>query len=145
MLNQNQIKDKWEGIAESHIPTKNGQAIISVEFESLKDYEGKFDYFNMVITVFDLHENYLKRLFNKFKATIKYGKEDLAQVNPQLYKWLKIISAKSSNKTITEDSDSVKRENSDTDEMRSDRDPNTLFTQTTRTISIMLMLYLAKI
>lgn len=106
----------------THIPTKNGQAILSVEFESLKDYEGKNDYFNMVITVFDLHENYLKRLFNKFNAIIKYEKEDLTQVNPQLYKWLRTINAKSSDESISQNPNSVNRKNSDADPKFSDRD-----------------------
>ena len=106
----------------THIPTKNGQVILSVEFESLKDYEGKNDYFNMVITVFDLHENYLKGLFNKFNAAIKYEKEDLAQVNPQLYKWLRTINAKSSNESISQKEKIVNREFSEDDIHYSDRD-----------------------
>ena len=114
----------------THIPTKNGQAIISVEFESLKDFEGEREYFNMVITVFDLHENYLKRLFNKFKATIKHEKEDLAQVNPQLYKWLRSINAKSSGNRISQDSEIVNREISEDDEKLSDRDPNAVSNRT---------------
>jgi hypothetical protein len=92
----------------THIPAKNGQAIVSIEFESIKDFEGKNDYFNMIITVFDLHENYLKRQFKKFGAKVKYQKEDLAQVNPQLFEWLRTINAKSSNGSISHPSDSVK-------------------------------------
>lgn len=84
----------------SHINAKNGQAIISVEFESSKDFEGKNDYFNVIITVFDLHEGYLKKLFKKNEAVIKYEKEDLMQVNPQLYKWLRTFNTRSSKESI---------------------------------------------
>ena len=94
----------------SHIPVKNGQAIISIEFESIKDFEGSKEYFNVVITVFDLHENYLKRLFKKNGAEIKYKKEDLAQSNPQLYEWLRIINAKSPKDSIAQVPDSVNRD-----------------------------------
>lgn len=114
----------------THIPTKNGQAILSVEFESMKDFEGKYDYFNMVITVFDLHENYLKSLFNKHNAVIKYEKEDLTQVNPQLYKWLKIINVKSSDSSISQNPDFVNREKSDTDVKHSERDSNAISNRT---------------
>ena len=94
----------------THIPAKNGQAIISIEFDTIKDFEGKNEYFNLVVTVFDLHENYLKRQFNKFGAKVKYQKEDLAQVNPQLFEWLRTINAKSSDKSIAQDDDSVNRD-----------------------------------
>ncbi len=92
----------------SHINAKNGQGIISVEFESLKDYEGNYDYYNVVITVFDLHENYIKKLFNKNDAEINYEKEDLEQVNPQLYKWLRIFNSKSSKDSISNPDKDVK-------------------------------------
>ena len=104
----------------THIDAKNGQAIISVEFESIKDFQGDRDYFNVIVTVFDLHQDYLKRLFRKFGAEIKYKKEDLEQLNPQLYKWLRSINSKSSAEdTIPNSEDSVK-ENSEN--LFSDRD-----------------------
>ncbi len=105
----------------SHIEVKNGQAIISVEFESSKDYEGKNEFFNVIITVFDLHENYIKKLFRKNNAEIKYEKEDLEQVNPQLYKWLRTFNSKSSKDSILNPDEKVKK-NFDNDEMQmSDR------------------------
>ncbi len=103
----------------THIPAKNGQAIVSVEFESLKDFEGKNDYFNMIITVFDLHKNYLKRQFDKFGAKVKYQKKDLAQVNPQLFDWLRTVNAKSSEGSIPQPSDSV---NTSDENLFSERD-----------------------
>ena len=82
----------------SKIEAKNGQGIISVEFESRKDFDGSHEYLNIIITVFDLHKNYLKSLLRKDDVSVKYEKEDLAQVNPQLYEWLRSINAKSSSK-----------------------------------------------
>ena len=87
----------------SHIETKSGQAIISVEFESMKTFGGKDNFYNVIVTVFDLHENYLNSLFKKHKAEIKYEKEDLEQLNPQLYKWLRTINSKSSEGSIQQD------------------------------------------
>ena len=45
---------------------------------------------------------------NGSKSAIN-GKEDLAQVNPQLFEWLRIINAKSSVDMIAQKNDSVKR------------------------------------
>ncbi|MBQ8836450.1 MAG: hypothetical protein IJ002_03175 [Clostridia bacterium] len=86
----------------------NGQGIVSVEFESMKDFEGHNDYFNIIITVFDLHKNYLERLFKKQGAIIKEQKESLAQVNPQLYEWLRTINAKLSGNSIPDSAQKVK-------------------------------------
>ena len=52
----------------------------------------------------------MKNQFNKFKAAIKYEKEDIAQVNPQLLKWLRSINAKSSANRIAHDLEIVKEE-----------------------------------
>ena len=101
----------------SHIEAKNGQAIISVEFESSKDYEGKNEFFNVIVTVFDLHENYIKKLFIKNNADIKYEKEDLEQVNPQLYKWLRTFNSKSSNDNIAQNNTKSQEKNSNRDNL----------------------------
>ena len=103
------------------IPTKSGQAIISVEFESVKDFEGTNEYFNVIVTVFDLHKNYLKGLFKKHSAEIKYEKEDLVQVNPQLHEWLRTFNTKPSNEKVTQPDPEVKK-NSDDGAKKSDRD-----------------------
>jgi len=104
----------------THIQSENGQAIVSVEFESVKDYDGKNEFFNVIITVFDLHQNYLKGLFKKRNAVVKYEKEDLAQVNPQLHKWLRTFNAMSSNDNVTQLSSEVKQ-NSDRTSVPSNR------------------------
>lgn len=97
----------------SHINTKNGQAIISVEFESPKEFEGHNDFFNVIVTVFDLHENYMKRLFRKYDAEIKYEKEDLEQVNPQLHTWLRTFNSKSSTDSLSQEDAKSQEKNSD--------------------------------
>lgn len=91
------------------IPVKSGQGIISVEFESIKDFEGEYEYFNVIVTVFDLHKNYLKGLFKKHNAEIKYEKEDLVQVNPQLYEWLRIFNTKPSDDKVSQPKPEVKK------------------------------------
>ena len=101
----------------THIESKNGQALVSVEFEAMKDIDGKNDFYNIVVTVFDLHKNYLKRLFQKRNAAIKYEKEDLAQVNPELHTWLRTFNAKSSNDKLTHLQEEVNTE----DAQKSDR------------------------
>ena len=87
------------------IPVKTGQAIISVEFESTKDIESKNDYYNVVVTMFDLNKRYLRNQFTKYGATIAYKNEALAQVNPQLLEWLETINAEASNKSIRNNSE----------------------------------------
>lgn len=87
------------------IPVKTGQAIISVVFESTKDIESKNDYYNVVVTMFDLNKRYLRNQFTKYGATIAYKNEALAQVNPQLLEWLETINAEASNKSIRNNSE----------------------------------------
>lgn len=89
------------------IPVKTGQAIISVEFESMKDIESKNDYYNVVITMFDLNKRYLRNQFTKYGATIAYKNEALAQVNPQLLEWLETINAEASIQRIHETGENV--------------------------------------
>ena len=54
-----------------------------------------------------LHDR-TKNLISGEGVNIKYKKEDLSQVNPQLYKWLATINDKSStNNIVSQDSDVV--------------------------------------
>ena len=94
----------------THINAKAGQAIVSVEFDAIKDYEGEYEYFNIIVTAFDLKQRYLNSLFEKHGAEIKYENEDLAQVNPQLYEWLRIVNAKSSSTSLFNSDNSVKEQ-----------------------------------
>lgn len=92
----------------THVKNSNGEAVISIEFEAPKEFEGKNDRFNIIVTVFDLHKNYLKGLFNKHDAIVEYEKEDLTQVNPQLYEWLRTINVRSSKENIAQPGEDVK-------------------------------------
>lgn len=92
----------------THVKNGNGEAVISIEFEAPKDFEGKYDHYNIIITVFDLHKNYLKGLFNKHDAVVEYKKEDLMQVNLQLYEWLEIFNTRSSKENIAQPGEDVK-------------------------------------
>ncbi len=92
----------------THVKSGNGEAVISIEFEAPKEFEGKNDRFNIIITVFDLHKNYLKGLFDKHDAVVEYEKEDLTQVNPQLYEWLRTINVRSSKENIAQQGENVK-------------------------------------
>lgn len=91
------------------VKTKKGNnGIISVELNSTKDIGGKYKDYNVVVTMFSSNDNYTKNLISGEGVNIKYKKEDLSQVNPQLYKWLAIINDKSStNNIISQDSDVV--------------------------------------
>lgn len=98
------------------INAKNGQGLVSIEFESMKDFDGKNEFFNVIITVFDLHKNYLKSLLRRDDVSIKYEKEDLVQLNPQLYEWLRTVNTKSSSEDSVADFEpKVKEKLSDRD------------------------------
>ena len=49
-----------------------------------------------MISVFSAKNNYIRNNIKKHVVDIKYAKDDLSQVNPQLYEWLAIINDKSS-------------------------------------------------
>lgn len=49
-----------------------------------------------MISPFSAKDNYVKGFLSKDGIAPVYKKEDLSQVNPQLYKWLAIINDKSS-------------------------------------------------
>ncbi len=81
----------------SSVKTKKGNnGIVSVELNSTKDINGKYKDYNVVITMFSSNDNYTKNLISGDGVSVKYKREDLSQVNPQLYKWLAIINDKSS-------------------------------------------------
>ena len=93
------------------IPVKTGEALVSVEFESMKDFGGTHDYYNIVVTAMDLKARYLRSLFKNHEARIIYKDEALAQVNPQLHEWLGSVNAKaSSNDSISNPAENVNTE-----------------------------------
>ena len=94
----------------STVTTKRGSnGIISVELNSTKDIGGAYRDYNVVVTMFSSDDQYVKNLIHSDGVTVKYAKEDLSQVNPQLYKWLAIVNDKSSsdNNTISQNSNVV--------------------------------------
>ena len=78
----------------SQIQGKKG--VISIELNTVKDINNKFRAYNLVISVFSAKNNYIRNNIKKHVVDIKYAKDDLSQVNPQLYEWLAIINDKSS-------------------------------------------------
>ena len=50
--------------------------------------------------MFSSKDNYIRNNLANHGVKVEYQKEDLSQVNPQLYKWLAIINDKSSNNSI---------------------------------------------
>ena len=107
------------------IPGKNGQGIISIEFETTKDFKGQNKQYNLIVTMFDLHQNYLNRLFKKHGAKILKEKEDVAQVNPQLYEWLRTFNAPSSINSISENTEKVNTLDEKNSKQLNDEDPPT--------------------
>lgn len=91
------------------VETERGNnGIVSVELNSTKDIGGKYEDYNVVVTMFSSDDNYAQNLISGDGVTEKYKREDLSQVNPQLYKWLAIINDKSSiNNIISQDNNIV--------------------------------------
>ena len=76
--------------------------VISIELNTVKDINNRNKKYNLVITVFNSKDNYIKNLINKHGVSVEYIKKDLPQVNSQLYKWLATINDKSTNNTISQ-------------------------------------------
>ena len=74
---------------------------------TIQNVDDKYDYYNLVVTVTPAKDNYIKNLSQK-AVSVEYQKNDLEQVNPQLYKWLSIVNPKSSIDSISSKTDSVK-------------------------------------
>ncbi len=91
------------------VETKRGNnGIISVELNSTKDIGGKNEDYNVVVTLFSSDDNYAQNLILNDGVTVKYKREDLSQVNPQLYKWLATINDKSSvDNSVSQNNDVV--------------------------------------
>ena len=105
------------------IPSKNGQGIISLEFETIKDFKEKREKFNLVVTFFDVHKNYLNTLFKNHGAKILKQKEDVAQLNPQLYEWLRSVNATPSINSISENTEKVNTLGEKNSKQLNDEDP----------------------
>ncbi len=86
---------------------KNKNGIASVELNTVKDINSKNQKYNLVVSVFNAKDNYIKNNISKHGVSIEYKKEDLTQVNPQLYEWLATINDKSSNNSISENAEKI--------------------------------------
>ena len=79
---------------------KKGKTIlVSVELNAVKDFNGKYQAYNLVMTMFGAGENYVRKLQNNPKNTILYQKNkagEPTQVNPRLNELSGIINAESS-------------------------------------------------
>ena len=90
------------------VETERGNhGIVSVELNSTKDIGGRNKDYNVVVTIFSSDNNYVQNLISSDGVTEKYKREDLSQVNPQLYKWLATINGKSSTDTSISQDDPV--------------------------------------
>ena len=76
--------------------TKGNNSILSIELNMVKDINSKNTKYNMVISVIPANDNYTKNNLKNHGIKVEYKKEDLAQVNHQLYEWLATINDKSS-------------------------------------------------
>ena len=85
---------------------KGNNGIISVELNSTKDIGGKYEDYNVIVTFFSTGDNYTKNLIKK-SVKVEYKREDLPQVNPQLYEWLAIVNDKPSTPSIVQDESGV--------------------------------------
>ena len=97
------------------IPIKSGEALVSIEINTVKDRGEGDESYNLVVTFFDYKENYLRNLFAKYGAETKYKKETLSQDNPKLHKWLGTIEESASNDSILNPDEKVKKKISNTD------------------------------
>ena len=96
----------------SEIDNGNKKSLVSVELNSTKDISGKNTDYNVVVTLFSPDEKYINNLLSRDGVTVEYKKEDLPQVNPQLYKRLATINGKSSfDNSIAQSSENVNTEN----------------------------------
>ena len=85
----------------SSVETSKGKySIVSVELNTIKDINSKNEKYNMVISVIPSNDNYMKNNLNNHAVKVEYTKEDLPQVNHQLYEWLATVNERSSKISI---------------------------------------------
>lgn len=69
---------------------------------TVKDINSQYNKYNLVVSVFSAKDTYTKNNIIKNGKKIEYKKEDLSQVNPQLYEWLATINDKSSTDSVSQ-------------------------------------------
>ena len=80
----------------SEIDVEKKKGVISIELNTVKDINNKHNAYNLIISVFAGKNNYIRNNISKHAVKVKYEKNDLSQVNSQLYEWLASINDKSS-------------------------------------------------
>ena len=75
---------------------KGNTTVVSVELDTVKDINSKYSPYNLVVTITPAKSNYIRNNIRNHGETVEYIKDDLPQVNPQLYEWLSIVNGKSS-------------------------------------------------
>lgn len=88
----------------------NNNRFISIELNTVKDINSKYNKYNLVVSVFNSKDKYIDNIINK-AVSIEYEKEDLPQVNRQLHESLEIINDKSSNDTVPQNDTTVNTNN----------------------------------
>ena len=66
--------------------------ILSIELNTVKDINNKYDKYNLVITVYSADDNHTKNNIENRGVKVEYEKEDLSQVNHQLHEWLATVN-----------------------------------------------------
>ena len=99
---------------------KGDNTVVSIELNTVKDINSKYKKYNLVVSVVPSKDNYMRNNLFNHGVQVEYQKEDLSQVNHQLYEWLASVNDKSSEDSITQPKDSVNRKNSLSEENSSD-------------------------
>ena len=79
--------------------SKGNTTVVSVELDTVKDINSEYSPYNLVVTMTPAKDNYIRNNIRNHGAAVEYIKDDLPQVNPQLYEWLSIINGESSSDT----------------------------------------------
>ena len=91
---------------------KGGNAVVSIDLNTVKDINSKYKKCNLIVSVVPSKDNCMRNNLFNHGVQVEYQKEDLPQVNHQLYEWLAIVNDKSSGNSITHPENSVNRKNS---------------------------------
>ncbi len=96
----------------------NKNRLISIELNTVKDINTKYDKYNLVISVFNSKNRYVDNLIKK-AVSLEYEREDLPQVNHQLHKSLAIINDKSSDTNVPQKDTDVNKNSMQGNEKKS--------------------------
>lgn len=95
------------------VPMKRGNnTVVSIELDTIKDINAQYTPYNLVVTMTPAKDNYIQNNLRNHGVAVEYAKDDLPQVNPQLYKWLSIFNGKSSSNDSIPQTQGKSQENS---------------------------------